>query len=40
MTTFVLLSKISAESVKRVKNLAEMDKAFERKLKEQYYSRK
>jgi len=35
MTTFVLLSKISAESVKRVKNLAEMDKAFERKLKEQ-----
>lgn len=35
MTTYVLLSKVSAESVKRVKNLAEMDKAFERKLREQ-----
>ncbi|MGB9880495.1 MAG: GYD domain-containing protein [Anaerolineae bacterium] len=35
MATYVLLSKVSAESVKRVKNLAEMDKAFERKLREQ-----
>ena len=35
MTTFVLLSKVTAESVKRVKNLPAMDKAFERKLKEQ-----
>ncbi|MBM4429687.1 MAG: GYD domain-containing protein [Chloroflexi bacterium] len=35
MTTFVLLSKVSAESLKRVKNLAEMDRAFERKLAEQ-----
>ncbi len=35
MTTFVLLSKVAAESVKRVKNLPAMDKAFERKLKEQ-----
>jgi uncharacterized protein with GYD domain len=35
MTTFVLLSKVAAESVKRVKNLPAMDKAFERKVKEQ-----
>jgi uncharacterized protein with GYD domain len=35
MTTFVLLSKVAAESVRRVKNLPAMDKAFERKLKEQ-----
>ena len=35
MTTFVLLSKVAAENVKRVKNLAAMDKAFDRKLKEQ-----
>jgi uncharacterized protein with GYD domain len=35
MTTFVLLSKVAAESIKRVKNLPAMDKAFERKLKEQ-----
>lgn len=35
MTTFVLLSKVAAESVKRVKNLPAMDKAFDRKLKEQ-----
>jgi uncharacterized protein with GYD domain len=35
MTTFVLLSKVAAESVKRVKNLPAMDRAFERKLKEQ-----
>jgi uncharacterized protein with GYD domain len=35
MTTFVLLSKVTAENVKRVKNLPAMDKAFERKLKEQ-----
>lgn len=35
MTTFVLLSKVAAENVKRVKNLSAMDKAFERKLKEQ-----
>ena len=33
MTTFILLSKVSAESVKRVKNLPAMDKAFERQLK-------
>jgi uncharacterized protein with GYD domain len=35
MTTFVLLSKVSPESVKKVKNLAATDQAFERKLKEQ-----
>ncbi len=35
MTTFVLLSKISPESVRRVKNLANVDRAFERRLKEQ-----
>ena len=35
MTTFVLLSKVAAESVKRVKNLPALDKAFDRKLKEQ-----
>ncbi len=35
MTTFVLLSKVTAENVKRVKNLSAMDKAFDRKLKEQ-----
>jgi len=32
MTTFVLLSKVSPESLKRVKNLAEMGKVFDRKL--------
>jgi uncharacterized protein with GYD domain len=35
MTTFILMSKVAAESVKRVKNLPAMDKAFERKLKAQ-----
>jgi len=35
MTTFVLLSKVTAENVKRVKNLAAMDKAFDHKLKAQ-----
>ncbi len=35
MTTFVLLTKVSPEKVKRVKNLAEMDQAFERKLQEE-----
>ncbi len=35
MTTFVLLTKVSAERVKQVKNLPEMDEAFERKLKEE-----
>ena len=35
MTTFVLLSKVSPESIKKVKNLVEMDRAFERKLAEQ-----
>ena len=35
MTTYVLLSKVAAENVKRVKNLPTMDKAFDRKLKEE-----
>jgi len=35
MTTFVLLSKVSAERVKQVRNLAEMDKVFQQKVKEQ-----
>lgn len=35
MTTFILLSKVAAESVKRVRNLSAMDTAFDRKLKEQ-----
>ncbi len=35
MTTFGLLSKVSAGEVKRVRNLAAMDKAFEQKLEEQ-----
>jgi len=35
MTTFILLSKVSTERVKQVKNLGEMDEAFERKLKEE-----
>jgi uncharacterized protein with GYD domain len=35
MTTFVLLSKVAAENIKRIKNLPAMDKAFEHKLKEQ-----
>jgi len=35
MTTYIVLSKVSVESVKRVKNLPAMDKAFERKLQEQ-----
>jgi uncharacterized protein with GYD domain len=34
MTTFVRLSKVSAKSLKRVRNLTEMDKAFEHKLSE------
>jgi uncharacterized protein with GYD domain len=35
MTTFVLLSKVAAENIKRVKNLSAMDKAFDHRLKEQ-----
>jgi uncharacterized protein with GYD domain len=35
MTTFVLLTRVSPEKVKEVKNLAEMDQAFERKLQEE-----
>jgi len=35
MTTYVLLSKVAAENVKRVKNLPTMDKAFDRRLKEE-----
>jgi uncharacterized protein with GYD domain len=34
VTTYILLSKISAESVKKVKNLAAADQAFDRKLRE------
>jgi uncharacterized protein with GYD domain len=35
MTTFVLLTKVSAEKVKEVKDLPRMDQAFEGKLKEE-----
>jgi uncharacterized protein with GYD domain len=35
MTTFVLLTKVSAERVKEVKDLPRMDQTFERKLKEE-----
>jgi uncharacterized protein with GYD domain len=35
MTTFVLLTRVSAERVKEVRDLPEMDKAFELKLQEE-----
>jgi uncharacterized protein with GYD domain len=35
MTTFVLLTKVSAERVKEVKDLPRMDQTFERKLQEE-----
>lgn len=35
MTTFVLLSKVSAERVKQVKTLTDMDRVFEEKLQEE-----
>jgi uncharacterized protein with GYD domain len=35
MTTFILLTKVSAERVKEVKDLPRMDQAFERKLMEE-----
>jgi uncharacterized protein with GYD domain len=35
MTTFVLLTKVSAERVKEVRDLPRMDQMFERKLKEE-----
>jgi len=34
MATFVILSKVSGESVKKVKSLAEMDREFDKRLRE------
>lgn len=34
MTTFVILSKVSGEGMKQLKSLGEMDKEFEKQLKE------
>ena len=35
MTTYILMSKVSRESVRRVKDLAQMDEKFQKRLEEQ-----